>query len=326
MKIAVGLIGLGRIGSLLEKDKLREKPATHAGAIFNHPECQLVAACDKDPEKQQLFEKQWNFSSFYSDYKEMLEKEKIDILFIATPTSTHYSILSFALQKKVPVIVCEKPLTQNIEEAKKIKKLYQNSSSIVLINHERRYSKNYQYIQKIIQNQKYGILRSLSAKLYFGNNKTPAEILWHDGTHLIDIIGFLIGDEWKIIQCFGKPYQKKATLFVFAKIGSTPAFLEIGAGRDHLVFEIDFSFERGRVRIGNGLLEECESKESPYYENFRSLLPVFDYQEKDTGYFTNMVIDAVSVFKNPGQKPLSSLEDGYKTLLIMDKILKKSGR
>ncbi|GHV88670.1 hypothetical protein AGMMS50267_10300 [Spirochaetia bacterium] len=38
-KIPVAIIGLGRIASLLEDDRLREKPCTHAGAITANPDC-----------------------------------------------------------------------------------------------------------------------------------------------------------------------------------------------------------------------------------------------------------------------------------------------
>jgi len=44
----IGLAGCGRIGTLLEKDKLREKPCTHAGGFNALSNTKIVAGCDID--------------------------------------------------------------------------------------------------------------------------------------------------------------------------------------------------------------------------------------------------------------------------------------
>ena len=94
-KYKVGLIGCGRVGSLLEDDPLREKPATHAAAFHRHPKTEIVAGCDIDGSRLKQFGAKWGIpdSSLYADYREMLRREKLDIVSVASWTETHYDIV-----------------------------------------------------------------------------------------------------------------------------------------------------------------------------------------------------------------------------------------
>jgi predicted dehydrogenase len=95
--------------------------------------------------------------------------------------------------------------------------------------------------------------------------------------------------------------------------------MEIGAGRDHLVFEIEFSCEKGRLRIGNGVFEVWESVPSPYAEKFRSLKPTGETFTGPTGYFANMVQDAVRCAREGGS-PRSGAADGLRVIEYLNKV------
>ncbi|MFW6229044.1 MAG: hypothetical protein ACOC2V_06255 [Alkalispirochaeta sp.] len=58
--IDVGFVGLGRIASILEDDPLREKPATHAGAVTAHPRCRIAGGFDLLRERREGFAKRWS--------------------------------------------------------------------------------------------------------------------------------------------------------------------------------------------------------------------------------------------------------------------------
>ena len=56
MKILkTGIIGCGRIGSLLEEDPLRGKPCTHTGGFSALPNIKMVAGCDIDENRLKNF-------------------------------------------------------------------------------------------------------------------------------------------------------------------------------------------------------------------------------------------------------------------------------
>jgi hypothetical protein len=91
------------------------------------------------------------------------------------------------------------------------------------------------------------------------------------------------------------------------------------------VFEIEFSFSAGRLRIGNGVYEVWESAPSPYAEIFYSLEKTGERFTGETGFFANMVEDAVSCIKNPLLRPRSSAEDGLAVIEYLNsvKVLKR---
>jgi hypothetical protein len=90
--------------------------------------------------------------------------------------------------------------------------------------------------------------------------------------------------------------------------------MEVGAGRDHLVFEMEFSCAQGRLRIGNGIFEVWKSGESPYAEKFRSLKLSGETFEGPTGFFANMVSDAVACYRDPMRQPRSGAIDGLRVI------------
>ena len=118
--------------------------------------------------------------------------------------------------------------------------------------------------------------------------------------------------------------QHYANVVVVAKSGSIPVTIEVGAEREHLVFEVDLSFQRGRIRVGNGLYEEHESRESPHYEGFRSLAPTGVGPPERTGYFAGMLEDAVACALDPARRPRSDAADGLAALRFILSVVRRS--
>jgi predicted dehydrogenase len=177
-----------------------------------------------------------------------------------------------------------------------------------------------------------------------GKTKRLLDVLWHDGTHLIDAIMFLADSELKHRRRWGAKLTassgtawlegelcvEKSAKPIPAIIGIgagrdqgdpavVPVIIELGAGRDHLVFEMEFSCERGRLRIGNGIFEVYESAPSPYAEKFRSLKRTDEVFTGPTGYFANMVQDAINCVKE-GKLPRSSAADGLRVIEYLNSV------
>jgi hypothetical protein len=96
--------------------------------------------------------------------------------------------------------------------------------------------------------------------------------------------------------------------------------MELGAGRDHLVFELEFSCAQGRLRIGNGIFEVWESVPSPYAEKFRSLKRTGEIFQGPTGYFSNMISDTLACYRNPSLQPRSSAKDGLAVIKYLNSV------
>lgn len=327
------LIGLGRIGYLLEDDARREKPCTHAGAIAALQKAgegsALVGGCDIDEDRRSGFSRRYNVPVF-SDVRELMENTRPDILHIATPSDMHWPFVKFAEDAGVRLVVCEKPLAWKKTDAKKILKIHRRAmiaraghgsrekgpGTLVVVNHERRYGKDYLAAREVVQSHCYGELLSVRANLYFGRTTRLKDMFLHDGTHLVDVISFITDRSWVVKKVFGSMKQRDGSVVLCgrtsgtARSGNIPLTIQIGAGRNYLAFEIECDFEAGRLRLGNGIYEEWQSADSPYYEKYRSLEKV-DTPEYtgNTGYFLNMVRDAVACFRDSGRCPISGAEE-----------------
>jgi predicted dehydrogenase len=325
-KIPVTIVGLGRIASLLEDDALREKPCTHAGAVSASADCTLLAGADVSDERRRLFAKRWNVP-VYDDAAGMLMEHPCKILCVATHPDSHLFYCRLAAKAGVPVVICEKPLADSLSSARKIAALTPRTR--IVTNHERRYAANYIEARAILSAKTLGEPLSIKASLYMGENKRLIDVLWHDGTHLVDAIMFLCGVSLKHERSLGAPLSSKTgTAFLYGtarKQGTggadaIPFCIEAGAARDHIVFEIEISCTAGRLRIGNGVFEVYRSAASTYAEGFRSLSIIRSGFEEPTGYFSGMVADAAACVRDTGRVPVSGASEALAVIEYLNRL------
>ncbi|MDR1389353.1 MAG: Gfo/Idh/MocA family oxidoreductase [Treponema sp.] len=325
-KLSVCLVGLGRIASLLESDSKREKPCTHAGAVSANSDCILRAGMDNNAERRALFLERWN-APVYENAETMFAAERPDIVHIATHPDSHLEYCALAARYGVKVAVCEKPLADTLRKAKKIAALAEGGAITIVVNHERRYSADYREARNILAGEQLGPLLGVKGTLYMGRSRRLLDVLWHDGTHLADAVMFLTGAElYHHTRRANMLSGGTAYLSGILKNPSVPALnplpflLELGAERDHLVFELECSCVRGRLRIGNGIFEVWESAESPYAEGFRSLKKTRDGFTAPTGYFSGMVADAAACARDRTRKPQSDAKDALAVIRYLASI------
>ncbi|AUP79380.1 bi-domain-containing oxidoreductase [Flavivirga eckloniae] len=81
----------------------------------------------------------FEFDKASSDAKDVLDNSKINTVFIATPHNSHSSYVIEALKAGKHVFV-EKPLAMNLDELEKVKEVYLNSESKLMVGFNRRFS------------------------------------------------------------------------------------------------------------------------------------------------------------------------------------------
>src|SRR5579864_3631972 len=84
---------------------------THVRVIPTLPNATLAAVCDlsRDKARAALEKAGQPHVPIYSDPAQMLEKEQIDVVHIATPSGMHHEGVNLALERGKNVI-CEKPI------------------------------------------------------------------------------------------------------------------------------------------------------------------------------------------------------------------------
>lgn len=311
-------VGLGRIASLLEDDPLREKPATHAGALAAHPECSIAGGTDTDEERRRLFSERWDAPSF-PDAASMIERLRPDILVVATHPDTHRRYVELAAGFSVPVVICEKPLAHTLADARRIVAVEKSGKTRIVVNHERRFSRDYRLAAAAVREKTFGELVSTTARLFFGRTARRDRVFLHDGTHLVDAIHFLTGETIAIRRRYGTMRTNRSSTFLVGTLSrsGSPVMIEHGSERDYLLFEIVLSFTGGEIRVGNGEFEWRRSVESLYYSGYRSLAASSRVRPEPSGYFSGVAEEAISLRRDPGRTSDSKAADAHAAMKVI---------
>jgi UDP-N-acetylglucosamine 3-dehydrogenase len=85
--LRTAIIGTSRVGSFFE-DRLAASPelipSSHAACYAAHPRTELVAGCDVIPERLEAFGQRWGITALFSDYREMIDTVKPDVVSVCT--------------------------------------------------------------------------------------------------------------------------------------------------------------------------------------------------------------------------------------------------
>ena len=140
------LIGCGNIGALYDIDNADIK--THAKAL-TYIKNISVSVYDEKILLSERTAKKYNYSLIYN--REDINLAEFQWVIIASSTSSHFQWMKECFNKKVPLIICEKPLTLNIEELEELEELYNNNESKVLINYIRRFQPAFKFLKNYIE-------------------------------------------------------------------------------------------------------------------------------------------------------------------------------
>ena len=151
------LIGCGRIS------------VNHIAAALNN-KLEIVGICDVIPEKMK--EKKELYPEIkdvreYTNYIEMLEKEKPELVAICTESGEHAHIAIDVLNHNSNVII-EKPIALSLEDAQKIIDLAEEKGLKVCANHQNRFNKSIKKMHSALEEGRFG-------KLFYGT----AHIRWN---------------------------------------------------------------------------------------------------------------------------------------------------
>lgn len=151
MKLKVALVGLGGMGK------------NHFRIYSKFDDIDFVAACDIREERIKIAKEIKSDMNFYTDYAEMLEKEKPDIVDVSTPTFLHAEQAIAALRAGAHVI-CEKPMALNSNETASIIAEAKKAGKEFMSAHVVRFMKAYAYLADTIHSGKYGKLLKLDLR------------------------------------------------------------------------------------------------------------------------------------------------------------------
>jgi len=202
-KLDVGVVGIAGQGNY----NLRQT-ASAGGNI--------VALCDVHESRKQVQENRQAFSkaAFFTDYRRMLEKAKLDAVVVATPDHTHAPIAATALKAQKHVY-CEKPLTHTVHEARVLAELAAREKRVTQMGTQIHAGSNYRRVVELIQGGVIGEVREVHVWVEKAWNfldrpeeriKPPAGLdwdLWLGPATLRDYQGGIVPQDWRRWWDFG---------------------------------------------------------------------------------------------------------------------------
>lgn len=137
-EIQIGIIGQGRSGRDIHGSYLK----TASGKY------RIAAISDPLRERRERAEKEYGCKA-YEDYRDMLDKEKLDVVVNATPSHLHVPLTHYALEKGFNV-VCEKPLSNNTAEIDMLIDAAGKSGKMFTVFQEARYEPAFCQVRKVV--------------------------------------------------------------------------------------------------------------------------------------------------------------------------------
>lgn len=324
----VGLTGIGAGGLRPAPEPTLDKvmPHSHAAAYAATPGVEIVAVCDLVPNMIERFRGEWGTIypnvRGYTDFRQMLASENIDLLSVATSDHRHADIVVEGAKAGVKGIFCEKPIATNLADADRMIAACKENNTALLIDHTRRWYPDYQEARRILRSGEIGHLLRIIATL-----SGPRAMLFRNGTHLIDTVCFFA--EAEPLWAWGQLDDEHANHppRYAGDGGKNPATDPGGSGYVHFAngvrafinsskgsiknFELDLLAESGRIRIGTHLTEIW--REFPDGSPGWSQLPRLHTTVSDAAA---AVRELINLIENGGQ-PSSSGDDGRRALSIL---------
>ena len=190
------IVGCGRISP------------NHIEAARNN-DLNIVALCDLDIDKAMKLKEQFSLENVqvYSNYMEMIEKEEVDLIAIATESGYHAKIAIDLIKEKKHLII-EKPIALSLEDAQEIIDLAKKYDVVVSACHQNRFNKAVGKLRDSIVKGDFGKLfhgtahiRGNRGKEYYtqapwrGTWENDGGALMNQCIHNIDLLRWMLGGE-----------------------------------------------------------------------------------------------------------------------------------
>lgn len=198
-KLNVAVIGCGSIS------KHRHLPEYH-----QHKQVEIVALCDVVVSRAEAMQNIYG-GTVYTDYKELLENETVDLVSVCLPNVLHAPVSIAALESGAHVL-CEKPMATTKEEAEAMIEASEKSGKTLMIGHNQRFVRSHQKAKELIAEGAIGKVYSFHTTFghggpegwsaegndtwFFKKDQAVIGAMGDLGVHKADLIRYILGEEF----------------------------------------------------------------------------------------------------------------------------------
>jgi predicted dehydrogenase len=197
-KLKVAILGCGKIAD------------AHAELINTSKSARLVAVCDLEPLMAEQLALRYGIERFYSNFTQLLEEERPDVVHITTPPASHMALTLQAIDAGCHVLV-EKPVALDYAQASAMFKAALANNRLLVPGYTYKFDPAAQRMRQLISDGAIG--EPVHVESFYGYNlsgpfgtaimrepehwvrKLPGQILQNNIDHLINKVVEFIADE-----------------------------------------------------------------------------------------------------------------------------------
>ena len=163
----------------------------------------VVRICDLNPANIERARRAYPHVVASQDPAELLTDPKIDVVAVATPVSTHYSLARAALENGKHIFI-EKPFTQNAQQAEELIELGERRNLKIMVDFPFLYTPAVNKIKELLDE---GVLGKLlyydSTRINLGLFQHDVNVVWDLAPHDFSIIDYLASSRPLGLTAFG---------------------------------------------------------------------------------------------------------------------------
>ena len=213
--------------AVTESKKLRVAVAgtSFAGAVQipvfqSHARTQVVALSSGRAERAAAVAAEHGVGAAYTDFEEMLDSERPDLVSITTPPHLHHPMVLSAARRGIHIL-CEKPFALNSTEAEAMLKAADEAGVIAMVDFEFRYLPARTFLMDLLRQNYVGKIRMVEFSAHFGWRSDAQDVEWNwwsderRGGGLLGAVGSHAVDSLQVWM--GKPRRVMCDLSTFVK-------------------------------------------------------------------------------------------------------------
>jgi len=318
----IGVLGAGHLGKI------------HIKLLQKIEEFELVGFYDPNTEVSEEVSKLYNVKAFVSKDELFDEVEAIDIV---TSTITHFDMAVEALKRKKHVFV-EKPLTQNVEQAKILSELRREAGTRVQVGHVERFNPAFVSAEKHINAPMFIECHRLAQ---FNPRGTDVSVVLDLMIHDLDVLLNMVDSEVVNIQASGVTIMSKTPDICNARVefengcvaNITASRISLKNMRKMRIFQNDAYISIDFLDKSTDVIKIKDLKEGEEENPFGLYLenPDLNLKREIQSYRlnceeSNAIYDELKSFYSAiinDKTPIVSLTDGMKALALAKQISEK---
>jgi len=193
MTVRIGMIGAGRMSNV------------HAQRLAKIPEAKIVAVAEVLPDRAESLAERTGATA-YADYRAMLDHEKLDGVYICTPTGAHAGQAVEAAERHLPFFV-EKPLALTMAEGCQVAQAVERAGVMSCVGYHWRYSEAVPRAQEILAGRPLALtsaewLWTLPPILWLRDKDLGGGQVVDQATHLTDLCQWFGGPVTRVYAAY----------------------------------------------------------------------------------------------------------------------------